>query len=140
MRSVTLVVAMLSLAAFVTAARAQSGDETIDECGVLVRVGSCVLFEGAGGRFLLSDYGDYREGDLVRVVGAVDENCITICPEADGCVRGAEVFDPLVFPCGEPLPNFPGDICTGVAGGLTLAGLGGLALASRRLPRRRTLQ
>lgn len=138
MRTVSTILALLLAASINPSARAQSTDQTIDECGVLVRVGSCVLFEGAGGRFVLADYGDYREGDLVRVVGTVDENCITICSEADGCVRGAEVFDPLVFPCGEPLPDFPGDVCTGVAGGLTLAGLSGLAVASRRSHRHRS--
>jgi hypothetical protein len=93
-----------------------------DECGVLMQVGNCVLFAGAGGNYYLPDAGDYRVGDAVRVVGTLYPNCSTICTEADGCISGAAVYDPAVFPCGTDLPNFPGDLlaglCTAVGTGL----------------------
>lgn len=127
---------LLCTAAFVAApASAQDGDggpREIDACGVLVQAGNCVLFDGAGGRWFLSDYGGFRAGDLVRVVGTADPTCITICAEADGCVRGAVVYNPAVLPCGTPLPSFPGDICAGVAAGLGGLALLGLSLAQRR--------
>lgn len=105
----------------------------IDACGVLVQDGSCVLFQGGGGLLFLSDYGGFKAGDAVRVTGTITD-CVTLC-EADGCVAGAVVYDPTVLPCGEPLPDFPGDICAGVAAGLVggLAGGIGLAYRGRRI-------
>lgn len=107
--------------------------EQIDACGILVRVGNCVLFEGAGGRWFVPDTGRFDAGEAVRVVGLADPACVTICAAADGCVRGAVVLDPVSLPCGTPLPDFPGDICTGVA-----AGLSGLAVAGLWYTRRAT--
>ena len=94
---------------------AQSNGLTeFDACGVLVNGPGCVLFEGGGGSYVLADAGNFAFGDTVRVVGTLNPNCITLCPEADGCISGAEVVDPAVFPCGTPLPSFPQDIFTGV--------------------------
>lgn len=101
---------------------AQAGP--IDACGTLVQGAECVLFEGDGGRFVLSDYGRFKVGDAVRVVGTVNPNCVTICGEGDGCIQDALVYAPEQFPCGTSLPSFPGDLCTGAAGALT----SGLAL------------
>ncbi len=119
-------------------APAQMSD--FDECGVLVSGPNCVLFEGGGGRYVLSEYEGYAIGDEVRVVGSLDEACITICNEADGCIRGATLYDPAVFPCGTELPNFPGDIvdsaCTAASAALVgLAALGLMLSAPRRRQR-----
>lgn len=101
------------------------GMSEFDACGVLVRDGNCVLFDGGGGRFALSNYGGYREGDQVRVVGTLDTNCITICAEADGCIRGAVVYNPDVFPCGTPI-EVPFDPCAGLSTALVPTALLGL--------------
>ncbi|TWT45202.1 hypothetical protein RAS1_16240 [Phycisphaerae bacterium RAS1] len=98
-------------------ARAQAtqpaGPEPIDACGVLVQGRECVLFEGGGGSYYLSNYGRFRAGDAVRVVGTVDPDCSAICSDADGCISGAEVYDPVSFPCGQPI-RVPFDPCSGV--------------------------
>ncbi len=103
----------------------------IDACGILVRDGNCVLFDGGGGRYVLSDYGDFTVGDPVRVVGTIDENCITICNTADGCIRGAIVYDPAVLPCGTPV-SVPFDPCSGLSAGLMMLTIAGLAAVRRR--------
>ena len=102
----------------------------IDTCGVLVQGARCVLFEGGGGKYVLSDYGGFKAGEAVRVVGTVDTNCATICSEADGCIRGAVVYDPARLPCGTALPSLPGDLVTSLCSAasstlltLTLVGL-----------------
>lgn len=121
----------------------QPGLQPIDACGVLVRGTECVLFEGGGGRYVLSNAGDYRVGDLVRVVGTVDPDCITICQEGDGCIRGAVVYDPTVYPCGTPIPSLPGDLvtglCTATSGALAGLAVGGLCLSACRAPRKTRL-
>jgi hypothetical protein len=81
------------------------GPVEIDTCGVLVQSGSCVVIAVNGGNYVLSDYGRYRAGDSVRVVGTADPNCIQICPDADGCIRGATLYDPSQFPCGTAIPS-----------------------------------
>ena len=119
-----------------TVAIAQSTDEEpdFDECGTLSRIENCVLFEGGGGSFVLGDYGSYQAGDTVRVVGFLDEGCITICGEsADGCIRGAVVYDPEVFPCGTDI-NVDFDPCGGLGAGLTLLSLTGLIATRPRKP------
>lgn len=107
----------------------------IDACGVLVQSARCVLFEGGGGNYVLSDYGGFKAGDAVRVVGTVDTNCTSICSEADGCVRGAVVYDPTVLPCGTALPSFPGDLvtsaCTAASAALLTLTLVGLHMTCR---------
>lgn len=128
---------------------AQSTDDTtpheVDDCGTLVRGVDCVLFEGGGGRYYLADYGKFRVGDTVRVVGTADPTCITICADADGCIRGAVVYDPTVYPCGTPIPSL-GDlggavvnsICTAATGALGSAALIGMFMTRGRgvkLPR-----
>jgi hypothetical protein len=128
------------LAAFCPLAAAQDGNGVtpgeIDACGLLVSKGGCVLFEGGGGSLFLSDYGDFRAGDVVRVIGTVNPNCTTICEEADGCIADAQVYNPLVFPCGTDIPSFPGDIigdlCTSLSGALTATMLIGLWFARPR--------
>ncbi len=129
---------------FATAmAVAQSADTTgwqeIDACGVLTQGGGCVLFEGSGGKYVVAgDTGDFKFGDAVRVVGTLDPNCTTICSDADGCIRGATLYDPARLPCGTKLPNFPADIltnaCTAASAALLIGTLTGLKLTS---PRRR---
>lgn len=112
--------------------------QDLDACGVLQQgSGGCTVFEGGGGTYVLAEVPNrYQFGDTVRVVGTIDENCITICNEVDGCIRGAEVYDPAVFPCGQPLPSFPGDIlaglCTGISGALTAGAVLGLWLTRGR--------
>ncbi len=112
----------------------------IDACGVLISGGNCVMFSGGGGNYVLSDYGNYRVGDAVRVVGTLDPQCATICGSADGCIRGAVVYDPSVLPCGTPLPSFPGDLlsglCSAVSAGIAASTAGGLLLLRRGRKRR----
>ncbi len=114
----------------------QPAQTAIDACGVLVRGSKCVLFEGAGGKYYIPDTGRFQVGDAVRVVGTLDRNCVTICQEGDGCIRGAVLYDPNVLPCGTALPNFPGDLisglCTTAAGALTTFTVIGLYLTRRR--------
>ncbi len=106
--------------------------QSIDACGVLSRSGNCVVFEGAGGTWYIPDTGNFEVGDAVRVTGLADPGCVTICTLADGCIRGAVVYDPVTLPCGTPLPNFPADICTGVAGSLAGLAVTGLWLSRHR--------
>lgn len=130
MRRLGLLAALVCLT---SATWAQGTDDTpqeIDECGVLVAGAGCVLFEGGGGQYVLADAGNFEFGDAVRVVGTLDTNCTTICGDADGCIRGAVLYDPAVLPCGTDLPNFPGDLISGLCAAassvllaLTLAGL-----------------
>lgn len=112
-----------------------SGPFEIDACGRLVRGAECVLFETGGRRYFLADYGGYQVGDEVRVVGTVNPDCITICGEGDGCVQGAVLYDPAVFPCGTDLPDFPGDICAAAAAGLTGLAVAGICLSGRQRAR-----
>jgi hypothetical protein len=117
MRCVIFAVGLL----LVSAAQGQTPQPTsfdIDECGVLVQEGGCALFSGGGGKFVVVDTGRFGFGDSVRVVGTVDTNCTTICSTADGCIRGATLYDPAILPCGTALPNFPGDIVTGACSSL----------------------
>jgi len=110
--------------------------QDFDACGVLAVGNGCILFEGGGGTYVLPDAGGFDFGDAVRVVGTLDPECITICDEADGCIRGAAVYDPAFYPCGSSLPNFPGDIitntCSSVGAALPAAALAGLWLTRRR--------
>ncbi len=109
--------------------------EEIDACGVLVSRGGCVLFEGGGGAYVLSNYGGFRAGDSVRVTGFINDNCVTICGEADGCVSAAEVYDPAILPCGEPIraiEDLPGELCSLAAGALTAGTAAGLAFTRGR--------
>ena len=92
----------------------QPSTREIDECGVLLEGAGCVLFQGAGGKFVVVAGGDFKFGDAVRVVGTLDTGCVTICKDADGCIRGATLYDPAVFPCGTILPNFPSDLVSGL--------------------------
>jgi len=137
-----LLLALAGAAACAQTAQTQpAGMQAIDECGTLTQGAGCTLFEGAGGKYVVVASGDFRAGDAVRVVGTVDPQCITICPDADGCIRGAVLYDPAVFPCGTALPNFPEDIITGVcstlSASLLMLTLAGLIVAGRRVPARR---
>lgn len=129
----TIPLNVLIVAAFAAApALAQLSDEPdFDACGVLVQGAECVLFTGGGGSFVLSDYANFKIGDLVRVIGTLDENCITICQEGDGCIRGAEVFDPAVFPCGTPV-RVEFDPCSGLSAALLALPLVGMWFCRRR--------
>ena len=141
--TITLVLLAGSFAWAKTAASAdQQNDNSelrfqpFDACGTLTQGNGCILFEGGGGTFVLPDAGGFEFGDLVRVVGTRDPECVTICPESDGCIRGAAVYDPTVYPCGTTLPNFPDDIitnaCSSLGTALPAAALVGLWFTSRR--------
>ena len=129
-------VTLLAALGLVSGAAAQVEEDTFDACGTLAQRGGCILFEGGGGTWVITDAGGFSAGDFVRVVGTADENCITICGDVDGCIRGATVYDPAVFPCGTPLPNFPGDIIGNVCSALGPS-LIGLAAAGLWLTRPR---
>ena len=123
---------LIIAAATAAPASAQLSDEPdFDACGVLVQGAECVLFTGGGGSYVLSDYANFKIGDLVRVIGTLDEACITICQEGDGCIRGAEVFDPAVFPCGTPV-RVEFDPCSGLSAALLALALLGMWLSSKR--------
>lgn len=126
----------LFIAATAAPALAQTSQPTntdFDSCGVLIRGTECVLFQGAGGKYFVEgDFSHFKVGDSVRVVGELNANCITICQEIDGCVGNAEVFDPLLFPCGTPVQT-PFDPCAGLTLPTSLAAAGaGLYFAARR--------
>jgi hypothetical protein len=113
----TRVVTLVCFALCIAVAQGQTTQPSmreIDACGVLVQGAGCVLFEGGGGTYVVVASGDFQFGDAVRVVGTVDTGCITICPEADGCIRGATLYDPAVLPCGTDLPNLPADLVSGL--------------------------
>ncbi len=114
----------------------QPGSSDFDACGTLVRTQDCVLFDGGGGLYYLSDYGRFQVGDAVRVVGSLDDSCVTICGEAQGCVRGARLYDPAQFPCGTDIPSLSEDLlpslCATASGALGSLATSGLWLARRR--------
>lgn len=147
--SLIQIVATSAICSFAVIASAQTTDDTtpraIDDCGVLVRGTDCVLFEGGGGSWYIADYGNFRVGDVVRVVGTADPTCITICRDADGCVRGAVLYDPAVYPCGTPIPSLDDlggavvdSICTAASGALATTALVGMFVtrSGRYNPRR----
>ncbi len=109
----------------------QPASVEIDACGILVRDGGCVLFQGAGGAFVVPDAGGFQVGDAVRAVGTADRSCITICPSADGCLRGAVLYDPALLPCGTPV-DVPFDPCSGLSGLLTAVAATGFWLTRAR--------
>lgn len=134
-----------SILAATPIANAQSGDPNsgpieIDACGVLVQAGSCVVFQTNGGNYVLADYGRYRAGDSVRVIGTADPDCVQICASADGCIRGATLYDPAQLPCGTDIPSLADDLipaltesaCSALSGSLALIGVIGAALTRRR--------
>ncbi len=140
-RRVVSVVAALTLLgaipAFAQSDPSITGPQPFDQCGVLVNGNGCVLLDG---EYLLTNAGGYPFGATVRVVGTLDPHCINICGDISGCISGAEIYDPTVFPCGTALPNLQTDIvsgvCSGVAGGLVLGscvGLGWSLLGRSRL-------
>lgn len=116
-----LVLVALALPAAALAQSTTSNE--IDACGILVHSGGCVIFEGGGGRLVIAPQAaeGFAFGDAVRAVGTVDPNCVAICDDIDGCIRGAVLYDPAVFPCGARLPNFPGDIVTNACTAATAA-------------------
>ena len=140
LRSATVAALLAAFANVATAQTTQPSGQEIDACGTLVQVGRCVLFSGAGGNFVLADYGNFRLGDAVRVVGTINTDCMNICAEADGCIQGAVVYDPAIMPCGTPIPDLGTDLavaaidslCTGASAAIGAAGLVGMALTGRR--------
>lgn len=112
-----------------------TGSSDFDACGTLVRTQDCVLFDGGGGRYALSNYGRFQVGDAVRVVGTLDPSCVTICGQADGCIRGALLYDPVQYPCGTNIPSLSEDLlpslCATASGALGSIATGGLWLARR---------
>ncbi len=131
-------VVLLLVSALVGSAVGQitSGEEeAFDQCGVLVSGSGCVLLDTGGARYVVVNVGDFQFGDEVRVVGTLDPNCITICDEAEGCIRGAEVYNPAIYPCGSAIPSFPEDLLSGAclasSIGLFVLTIGGLWLTRR---------
>ena len=103
---------LASCLCLLTAPTLAQTDGDFDACGVLSPGNGCVLFVGGGGSYVIAaDAEGFGFGDPVRVVGTLDTTCITICPAADGCIRGATLYNPAVFPCGTALPDFPGRHC-----------------------------
>jgi hypothetical protein len=120
--AIATILVLASAAGAQTTQPSDNSPQAIDECGTLVEGSGCVLFQGAGGKWVIpGGSGDFRFGDAVRVVGTADPSCVTICPDADGCIRGAVLYDPNVLPCGTALPNFPADIVTNVCSTLSAA-------------------
>ena len=131
------VVASAVLASCAAHAAAQAPDDhAFDACGTLARGASCVVFEGGGGSYYLADYGGYQVGDRVRVVGTLNESCITICEEIDGCISGAVVYDATQLPCGSAIPSLKddlaGSLCSTAGLGLLGAAAGGVLFLGRR--------
>lgn len=64
-------------------------------CGTLIQGAECVLFEADDerGTFVLSDQGDFKVGDRVRVIGKRQRNCVSTCMEGDGCIRVFRIED-----------------------------------------------
>jgi len=63
------------------------GDSGFGDCGYLVQGVECVLFQAdGGGLYVLDNYGRYRVGQHVRVMGMYDPNCATYCMQGDGCI------------------------------------------------------
>ena len=129
---------LLCTAFWLTAAQGQTTQpsaQEIDACGVLVEGAGCILFEGAGGKYVLPTGGDFKFGDPVRVIGTLDPTCVTICKDANGCIRGATLYNPAVLPCGTHVPSFPGDLvsglCTTLSGSLLTLTVAGLWCAAR---------
>jgi hypothetical protein len=135
MRPIAVIVCV-GLVVGLTCGQTDDGLQAIDECGVLVQGPDCTLFEGAGGAYVVPDAGGFKVGDAVRVIGTLDPACVTICTGADGCIRGAVVYDPAVFPCGSHVPSFPEDLITGICTAAS-AGLLALSLAGMWHTRRR---
>ena len=136
-------VCLVALLAVGSIARAQedNGVQEFDGCGVLAPGPGCVLFESDAGVFVLPEVqGDFDFGDEVRAVGTLNPDCVTICPEADGCLSGVETLDPRVFPCGTPLPSFPEDVITGVCASLSLGLFASTAAGLAATRRKRRLE
>lgn len=136
-----LAIAFGACAAAAAYAQSDNGNDNssaeFDACGTLIRSeAGCTLFSGGGGQYVLPDYGGFRVGDAVRVVGTLDEACVTICPDADGCIRGAVVYDPAVLPCGTPI-DVAFDPCSGLSTGLLALGAVSCVAIRRRHARTR---
>ena len=128
--AITLTIACAAPRAFAQNSNANdngSATSDFDACGTLVRGATCVLFEGGGGKYFVPDTGKFQVGDFVRAVGTLDAGCITICADADGCIRGGILYDPALFPCGTPI-RVQFDPCAGLGTGLTFLSVGGLWL------------
>jgi len=66
-------------------------------CGVLVQGVECVLFQADAGRlYVLDNLGNFQVGDRVWVRGVLNQDCITICMEGDGCIK-----DNFIFACSQ---------------------------------------
>lgn len=115
---------------------AGDGQQAFDACGQIVQGVNCAVFEGGGGTYALAEFGGFDFGEPVRVIGTLDPNCVTICAETDGCIRGATLYDPAAFPCGTDLPDLPGDLisetCSATALGLSGLAALGMCFAPRR--------
>ncbi|HIG10278.1 MAG: hypothetical protein ABGY71_03930 [bacterium] len=82
-----LLAALLVLLCSSTLASAQAH---FDECGVIVAgstTGCPKFFAVHGTTYLLDDYGTFQVGDTLRVQGALDPGCLTLCIVSNGgCV------------------------------------------------------
>ncbi|MBI5864551.1 MAG: hypothetical protein HZB38_08595 [Planctomycetes bacterium] len=118
----------------------QPADGPFDACGTLVQVGPCVLFSGGGGQYVLADFCGYHVGDTVRVVGTRSSECSNFCVESDGCIQGAKLYDPAVYPCGTDIPSLADDLvpalldtaCQSTSGLLAAIAAVGMAVTRRR--------
>lgn len=72
-------------------AAAQEPDD-FDQCGALIQGVECVLFQADDeSLWVLDERGNFEVGDRVRVIGAADENCVSICQQGDGCITVASI-------------------------------------------------
>lgn len=107
----------LAMAALAASGSAQTTDPNnsalngteVDACGSIVQGTTCPVFSGGGGTWYLADYGHYKIGDSVRVIGTISTDCTTFCTGIDGCIVGNKIYSSDVNPCGVPIPSFPGD-------------------------------
>lgn len=125
-----IVAGLLALPALAQTTSGPVTGTSIDACGTIIQGTSCQVFSGGGGTWYLANYGPYRIGDSVRVVGVINTDCSAFCKDIDGCITGNEIYSSDVNPCGTSIPSFPGDalnsVCSSLgttATGLTLIGM-----------------
>jgi hypothetical protein len=89
------------LATFLLATAGAAHAQTpFDGCGTIVPGVTCPkLFQAdAGGLWVLSTYGSFVVGDVVRVTGTADPSCITLCQQG-GCILNNSIQACAVCAC-----------------------------------------
>jgi hypothetical protein len=116
----------------ITVSRITYCDGPITTCGRLVDGVTCVLLEDDCGRLLVIDEtGDFQVGQRVEISGTFDGDCLSICLEAAGCVRGNTIrAAPAGCACGRSGGGGGGIVCPAISGGLLI--LFGAALVRGR--------